>query len=106
MPSHSRPTAIRPIHHRLVALLTTLAAIPGFAVDLDARGMPRGAAVTPTHWCLGVGDSNLYDWQLSVAELLGMGGVIHGIAHDTNGSRPSYFALVCAPRADAVAQAR
>jgi hypothetical protein len=104
MPSHSRTIAIRSIHLKFVVLLTTLAATPGLAVDLDARGIPRGAAVTPTHWCLGVGDSNLYDWQLSVAELLGMGGVIHGIAHDTNGSRLSYFALVCAPRADAAAQ--
>jgi hypothetical protein len=106
MPSHSRPIAIRSIQVKLVVLLTTLAATPGFAVDLDARGIPRGAAVTPTHWCLGVGDSRLYDWQLSIAELLGMGGVVHGIAHDTNGNRLSYFALVCAPRADAAAQAR
>ena len=106
MPSHSRLTAIGTIWHKFVVLLTTLAATPGFAVDLDARGIPRGAAVTPTHWCLGVGDSSLYDWQLSVAELLGMGGVIHGIAHDTNGNRLSYFALVCTPRADAAAQVR
>ena len=106
MPSRSRLSSIRPIHHRLVVLLVTLAATPGFAVDLDARGIPRGAAVTPTHWCLGVGNSSLYDWQLSVAELLGIGGVVHGIAHDTNGNRLSYFALVCAPRADAAAQVR
>jgi hypothetical protein len=106
MPSHSRTIAIRSIRVKFVVLLTTLAATPGFAVDLDARGIPRGAAVTPTHWCLGVGDSSLYDWQLSIAELLGMGGVIHGIAHDTNGNRLSYFALVCAQRADAAAQVR